>query len=164
MRATHVVFILCTLAAGALHAQPLNLKGDKVIPLTRDELRSCMDWEDGINDRGSKLDAQLRELDAEAVGISKAAQALSDELRKVDAADVMAVDAYNVKSRAHEVRVSSYNKRTDAHNELVKAQNKEHADWMARCATRTYKEADKESILKERKRQTTQSHAVTPGG
>ncbi|RQP25152.1 hypothetical protein [Piscinibacter terrae] len=164
MRAIHAFLVLSAFAAGAAQAQNLNLKGDKVLPLTRDELRSCMDWEDGINERGSKLDAQLRELDAESVGISKAAQALSDELRTVDASDPLAVDAYNVKSRAHDGRVNAYNKRTDAHNEQVKAQNKEHADWMARCATRTFKHSDKESILKERKRQTTQSDAAMPRG
>lgn len=154
MRAIHALLVLSALAAGHSQAQNLNFKGDKVLSLSRDELRACMDSEDGINERAARLDAQLRELDAESVAISKAAQALSDALRAVDSGDPEAVEAHNVKARAHDVRVGAYNKRTGAYNEQVKANNRERADWLARCATRTYKEADKEAILKERKRQT----------
>lgn len=155
MRAIHALAILSALAAGTSQAQNLNLKGDKVLPLSREELRACMDTEDGINDRSSKLDAQLRELDAESVAISKAAQALSDALRAVDAGDPESVEAHNVKARAHDARVEAYNQRTSTYNGQVKANNKERADWLARCATRTYKQSDKEAILKERKQQTT---------
>jgi hypothetical protein len=146
------ICVLFHLFAASSSAQTLGLKKEAPVPLSRAELRQCMDREDALQLRSAGLARAREEHDADMARISKSAAALAETLRQLDNYDQAAVDAYNERSRQHDAAVAALNKRTDAMNEAVGQLNADNADVMAQCNTRPYMRPDKDAILKERKK------------
>ena len=143
---------LSAASAVCSHAQTLGIKKDAPVPLSRAELRVCMEREDELDARSAALKRAHEEQDAGMVRISKSAAALSESLRKLDNYDQAAVDAHNEQARQHDAAVEISNKRADALNAAAKAFNTDSADLLAQCNTRPYMQPDKDAILKERKK------------
>lgn len=92
-------------------------------PLTKDELRECMDREDSIAAHRAGVDRRREQLARELATLSR------------DAGEVEA-----------------YNKRVAELNAQVASLNSEAVEVMTTCSSRSYRHKDKEEILKERGR------------
>jgi len=140
----------CLLPAGV--AQNLTLKKRPPPPLTRAELRVCMDREDVLKGRATGLEKMKQQHDADLVALTSTAKELAESLRTLDASDHAAVDAHNERARQHDEQVDAHNKRTEAYNEAIRSLNTDTADMLAACSTRPYMMSDKDAILAERKK------------
>jgi len=110
-------FFLATASSG-LYAVKVG-----VTPLTKDELRECMDREDSIAARRAGVDRRREQLARELATLSR------------DAGEVEA-----------------YNKSVAELNTQVASLNSEAGEVMTTCSRRSYRLKDKEEILKERGR------------
>ena len=157
-----VRFSLCLAAclAGPVLAQNLTLKKPPPL-LSRAELRQCMDREDTLKQRFDALERMRESGLATSAEIGESARRLSEELRRIDATDVAAVDDYNRRAKAHDAVVEASNKRADAFNAAIQSLNTDNADHLAACATRPYLQSDKKALLEERRKN---GQAVTPPG
>ena len=117
---------------------------------TRDELRACMDDEDGI-----KLEeARLRKRQAE---ISAQFKQFQDDMSEhvagqsnVDIHDAAAVDAFNKANEALNARVPELNARSEAATQEELKFNEKVAGINKRCASIVFLIKDRDAILKER--------------
>lgn len=115
------------LVAGALFLATASNGVDAVkigvAPLTKDELRECMDREDSITARRAAVDRSRGELARELAMLSREA-----------------------------LEVEAYNRRVAELNTQVASLNSEAAEVMTTCSSRSYRLKDKEEILRERVR------------
>jgi hypothetical protein len=140
------------LAGASANAQTLKLKPQAPPPLTRAELRHCLEREDSLQDRKRAQEAERVQIARENTEVALAAQRLADELRRTDTRDFSRVDGYNARAAAHEARVAALNARVERFNASVEQLNAEGAEHVRQCASRPYDVADREAILKEPKK------------
>ncbi|HEX6703936.1 MAG TPA: hypothetical protein VF169_04180 [Albitalea sp.] len=129
-------------------------------PLSREELRQCMDREDQLIERRDALGRARAEHDTDLAAATQAAGALSSQLRTLDNTDAPAVDGYNKRIDEHDLRVGKINKRAEALNAAAGTLQSDGADFMAQCSTRPFVLQDKQSILKEKGRDAARPRAV----
>jgi hypothetical protein len=139
----------CLALALPAAAQTLKLKKDAPQPLTREELRACMDEEDSLQQRKRAQETEREQIAHENTEVSLAARQLAEDLRRTDTRDFSKVDGYNTRASAHEARVAALNARVERFNADVERLNKEGAAHVERCASRPYDVADREAILQE---------------
>lgn len=142
----------CLALALPAGAQTLKLKKDAPQPLTRDELRACMEREDLLQERKRAQEAEREQIARENNEVSLAARQLAEDLRRTDTRDFSRVDGYNARVAAHEARVTALNARVERFNADVERLNQEGAAHVERCASRPYDVADREAILGEPKK------------
>ena len=147
---TLTILALAALAAPATFAQTYYYRSDA--PLTRDELRGCMNRDDVLAARQSQIDDERRMNDRESASIARESATLSDEFRRLDSADTAAVAAYNQRTMEHNQRVDAHNLRVNDANEAARQLNRDQADMTATCGARTYYQSDRDAILWQRSR------------
>lgn len=150
MRITLLLLTAALGAAAGAPAQTLQLKPGAATPLSRDELRHCMEREDQLKARQRAQEAERAALDREGAELARAAEQLAEDLRRTDTRDFSRVDAYNQRAAAHEQRAAALNTRVQAFNDDVGRLNAEGAGHVAQCATRPFDPADREAILAQR--------------
>jgi chromosome segregation ATPase len=155
-----VVGISLVLALSAAAAQTLQLKKDAPQPLTRDELRACMDNEDSLQQRKRAQEAERAAIARENDEVSRLGRQLAEDARRTDTHDFSKVDGYNDRATAHDARLAALNARVERFNADVEQLNKEGAAHVERCAARPYDVADRDAILKEPKRLSPQARPV----
>ena len=128
-------------AASSQQTRPLS-----DFPLSREELRDCMDRDASLRDRLDMLDQERLANDREAELIARVGNRLADELRTLDASNASAVAAYNAKSAAHNRRVDAHNRRVAEANGRASMHNGDAANLTARCASRVYSLRDRDSL------------------
>jgi hypothetical protein len=146
------VLALAALAAPAAFAQPYYYAPRSDFPLARDELERCMARDEALAARQAELHAEKRLNDRESEAIGRAGAVLAEELRRVDPADVRAVDAHNARAGEHNRRVEAHNLRVTDMNAALRDLNNDQADMQLTCGARTYYPRDRDDILWERGR------------
>jgi chromosome segregation ATPase len=154
--------VACLALALPVAAQTLKLKKDAAPPLTRDELRACMEQEDALRQRKREQEAEREQISRENTELALVARQLAEDLRRTDTRDFSKVDGYNARAAAHESRVAALNARVERFNAEVERLNQEGAAHVERCATRPYDVADREAILNEPKRLQPRARVTAP--
>jgi hypothetical protein len=121
-------------------------------PLTRAELRECMNREDRLKARQGAMQKDQAAHDAILLELAQQAIAMADEQRTIDVTDQKAIDDFNARVEARNRRVEAQNERALEANRLVIELNREAADFTTECSARTYHFKDKEAIEAERNR------------
>ena len=119
-------------------------------PLTREELRVCMERDHAVRERIARLDDERVESDAEAASIAREGARLAEELRRLDNRDTLAVAEYNARSDAHNRRVEAHNRYVVDLNARTALVNGDAADVGASCASRRYWMRDRDAVLIDR--------------
>lgn len=135
----------CTpLTAHSNSSQPIARK-----PLSRVELRTCIQREEELGRRQDALQQAQDEHDLSSAKLSAEAMELSRILRATDLNDATAVDLYNQRNDARNAQVESHNKRAEALNAVLVDLQEAEADFLATCASRPFLKADESAVLKE---------------
>ena len=145
--------------APAKKKTPTQIKKSKPKPMTRDQLRSCMDQQDrlmvmreNVLKEQTALDqqrAEVKSMDAE-LERKRAALDPSDEVGKQTLLDEEA--------RRNQIG-DTYNARLPALREQGAALDKERQSWVERCADKAFDERDEIAIKRERAAQAGGSNA-----
>ncbi len=118
--------------------------------MTRDELRTCMDEQDGLQATRTKIDQDQGALDRQKTQV----QAMDAELKKkvaaFDRADEAARKALNDEATKLDEAVDAYNARLAALREQVARYDTGRQAWLERCANKSFDEMDEAAIKKER--------------
>jgi hypothetical protein len=144
------ILALVALATPAAFAQTYSYSPPSGYPLAREELRTCMDRYERLAARLADIDAEKRLNDREGESIARASATLAEDLRRLNAADAVAVAAHNARAAEHNRRVDAHNLRVDDQNEAARVLNRDQADMQWTCGTRTYYRSDRDAILIER--------------
>jgi predicted transcriptional regulator len=118
-------------------------------PLSKQELRACVQQEHELNKRQDALTLAQVQHNSQLAEASQQARILAEQLRKLDNTDEDAVDAYNKRNDARNLEVDKLNKNADALNLKITALQTDSADHMEKCSSRPFLRADREVILKE---------------
>lgn len=134
-------------AAVTLNGALAQTKPDK--PVTRDELRACMNSESTIATRRKELEARAKVNGEELAAIRAEAQELKDEQERVGD-DSRRIERFERKVKAHNARVQASRTTGDAFRTDLDAMNKSVVAHNEKCGGITFLPEDKEAILKER--------------
>ena len=129
------------LALATLLALPLAAAAQayyRDAPMTRGELRSCVERDQALRDRLSILDQEKRSNDVESGDIAREGTQLAHDLSRLDNSDPSAVADYNARSDAHNRWVIDHNNRVANMNGRAATYNRDAADMGAQCSTRVY--------------------------
>jgi hypothetical protein len=143
MKTMHLLALAALAAPLAVTAQTRPLSD---FPLSREELRDCMDRDANLRERLDALDQERSANDRETAAIARAGAALAAELRTLDTTDTAAVAAYNARSSAHNRHVQAHNRRVADMNARASMHNGDAANVTARCASRTYTLRDLDAV------------------
>jgi biotin-(acetyl-CoA carboxylase) ligase len=146
MKAIRLLALALFAAPVLVFAQPTRPLSD--FPLSREELRDCMDRDANLRDRLEWLDQERIANDHEAELIARVGNRLADELRTLDASNAAAVAAYNARSSAHNRRVDAHNRRVAEANGRASMHNGDAANLTARCASRVYTLRDRDAVMR----------------
>ena len=119
-------------------------------PMSRGELRECMERDGALHDRLDVLDRERLANDRESDSIAREGQRLARQLATLDSRDPAAVAAYNSASQYHNRRVEQHNNLVAEMNARAALHNGDAADVTSRCAARTYDLRDRDTILRDR--------------
>ena len=118
--------------------------------MTRDELRACMDEQDGLQATRTKIDQEQGALDRQKTQV----QAMDAELKKkvaaFDPADEAARKALKDEATKLDEAVDAYNARLAALREQVARFDTGRQAWLERCTNKDFDEMDEAAIKKER--------------
>jgi hypothetical protein len=117
-------------------------------PMSRGELRSCMDRDAFMRDRLDRLERERFANDREGDAIAREGAELTEALRNLDNADRAAVDAYNQRSAAYNRRVDAHNRCVGDMNARAATHNADAADLAADCGLRPYLLRDRDMVLR----------------
>jgi len=140
--------ILATLAALPLVATAQGYYYREA-PMTRGELRDCVERDRYLRDQITILDQEKFDNDREGQDIYREGRALANELRTLDNRDANAVADYNARSDAHNRRVADHNRRVSDMNARARDHNREAANVSADCATRPYYFGDLNAVRRD---------------
>ena len=118
-------------------------------PMTRGELRDCMERDLYMRDRLSILEQEKRDNDREADAIAREGSRLERERARLDNTNVSAVADYNDRSEAHNRRVAEHNRRVGDMNARAAAHNREAGEVSSLCSTRTYYFRDLDAVRRD---------------
>jgi len=96
-------------------------------------LHLCQARNDNLWDRKAMLDADKADIDREGRQIAAETAQVNEQMRTLDRTDNVAVDAYNVRSRALNERVDAHNRRVADLNGAAALLNTDAADLSAYC-------------------------------
>jgi hypothetical protein len=130
--------ILTLLALPLAAAAQYSYRDYRDVPMTRGELRDCMERDLYMRDRLSILEQEKRDNDREAAAIEREGARLDRERSRLDNTNVSSVADYNDRSDAHNRRVAEHNRRVGDMNARAAAHNRESEDVSSLCSTRPY--------------------------
>lgn len=118
-------------------------------PLSRAELRACIEREEELGRRQDALRKAQDAHDASGLKLSAEALELARILRATDPGDTVAIDLYNQRNDARNAQVDVHNRRAESLNAIVAELQEAEADFIATCASRVFLKADENAVLKE---------------
>ena len=107
-------------------------------PMTRGELRGCVERDQALRDRLTILEQEKRGNDLEGSDIAREGEQLAADLKRLNNGDPSAVADYNARSDAHNRWVIDHNNRVAEMNGRASLYNRDAADMGAQCSTRVY--------------------------
>lgn len=116
-------------------------------PLTREELRACMDRDASLRARQADVDSEKLDNDRERDAIDREGAILADELRHLDSMSPGAVASYNARTADHNARVQVHNRRIAEGNARAALVNGDQADMNSSCGSRRFSLHDRDAIV-----------------
>ena len=155
LRISFLLVACLTLAGAARAAPPAKPFG------TRDQLRECLDLDDGLKVRWQAIQVAITE------NSRKFAENDADEARlvemkaKLDRSDKSAILAFNKAVTEHSQNIQLANQGGDATDAANKAYLADRAAADAQCGNLTYRPVDIDAVAKERKKAAVQASAAS---
>lgn len=120
------------------------------VPMSREELRDCMEMNASMSDRLDQLDGERLTIDRETDVIARSSARLADQLRNLDSSDAAAVERYNARSAEHNRRADAHNRRVADMNARASFHNEDAGDVASACASRYYLLRDRDALRRDR--------------
>ncbi|MDF2465443.1 MAG: hypothetical protein K0Q43_3678 [Ramlibacter sp.] len=134
-------------AVFALQGAQAQTRPDKVV--TRDELRTCMNAEVTLATRRKELEARSKVNGEEAASIrTEADQLKAEQVRIIE--DNGPMERFNRKVKTHNARIQVARTNADAFKAELETLNKSLVAHNESCGGISFRQEDKEAILKER--------------
>ena len=119
---------------------------------TRDQLRECLSLDDGLKARMHALEAETvvhnQKFDANEVEGAR----LVEMKAKLDRSDKAAIQAFNQAVQEHNAHLQQVDEEAVAGDVATKALNADQAAVDQKCGPLTYRPADMDVVVKERKK------------
>jgi hypothetical protein len=118
--------------------------------MTRDELRACMDEQDGLQATRTKIDQEQGALDRQKASVQAMDADLQKKVAAFDPADETARKALEDEATKRDEAADAYNARLAALREQVARFDTGRQAWVERCTKKNFDEMDEAAIKKER--------------
>lgn len=150
------VFVaLLPIAVFAADPAPASAKAPrapKPKPMTRDQLRTCMNLEDKVKAMRQDLLKQQTALDAQRTDVNRLDAELERQRAALDPADLAAVQAVNEAEVKRNVVSDEFNSKLRAARDLNSSYTADRQRWVEQCADKDYDVNDEAAIKRERQR------------
>lgn len=153
---SRISFSVCALAlvvaSHATHAAPPKREasfgsGKASGPImSMAELRSCVKRQSALQTQSEAAIKAQDQMKAERAAIEQGSAAIKTDMEKLDRTDLVAVEAFVERAKAHDKRIDDYEARVPAFNEQVQAAQAERAAFAKACEDRRYLEDDLKDI------------------
>lgn len=131
-------------------------------PMSRDQLRSCMDQQDRLLVMRENVLKEQTSLDQQSAEVTRMDAELERKRAALDPADAVAKQAVmDEETRRNQVG-ETYNARLPGFKEQGVTLDKERQNWVDRCADKDFDELDELAIKRERQRAAKAATAKTP--
>lgn len=131
-------------------------------PMSRDQLRSCMDLQDRLLVMRENVLKEQTSLDRQRAEVTRMDAELERKRAAIDPNDAIANQALlDEESRRNQVG-ETYNARLPVLKEQGATLDKERQGWVERCADKDFDELDEAAIKRERQRAAKAAKAKTP--
>ncbi len=160
--------LVCLLAAGLLAVLfapaygadapakkvPTKQQGGKTKPkpMSRDQLRACMDQQDRLLTMRESVLKEQTSLDQQRADVARMDAELTRKRAALDPDDAVAKQALGDEETRRNAAGDTYNARLPALKEQGSALDKERQTWVERCADKDFDELDEAAIKRERQR------------
>ena len=121
-------------------------------PISRDELRACMDQQDRLTAMRAQVLQQQSALDQQRGEVARLDAELERKRSTLDPADAAAKQALDDEEARRNQMGEAYNARLPAFREQGSTLEKERQSWVDRCANKDFDEIDEFAIKRERQR------------
>ena len=121
-------------------------------PMSRDELRACMDQQDRLQAMRENVLKEQASLDQQRAEVVRMDAELERKRASLDPTDDAAKQALVDEEGRRNVVGEAYNARLPALKEQGSTLDKERQSWVERCANRDFDEMDEFAIKRERQR------------
>lgn len=139
---------------------PTVSKKSKPKPMSRDQLRSCMDQQDRLMVMRETVLKEQTALDQQRAEVKSMDAELERKRAALDPSDAVAKQALlDEEARRNQIG-DTYNARLPTLREQGAALDKERQNWVARCADKAFDERDEIAIKRERAAQAAGSNAL----
>jgi septal ring factor EnvC (AmiA/AmiB activator) len=142
--AIYTSLLLCAIALPVVQAQPATPR-----PITRDELRVCMNSEGELATQRQALEARGKRQAEEAAALRAEAAELAEERDALQQRQA-SMDRFERKVRDHNLRIKTAQTGADALRTDLETLNQALLAYNASCGLVSFSVEDKEAILKER--------------
>ena len=121
-------------------------------PMSRNELRACMDQQDRVQAMRENVLKEQVSVDQQRADVARMDAELERKRTSLDPADDAAKQALVDEEGRRNVVAEAHNKRLPALKEQGSTLDKERQSWVERCANRDFDEMDEFAIKRERQR------------
>ncbi len=141
---------------------PAKQSKGKPKPMTRDQLRSCMDQQERVLAMRASVLKEETSLDQQRAEVKRMDAELERKRAGLDPADAVAKQALTDDEDCRNQVGEAYNARLPGFKEQGATLNKERQNWVERCADKDYDEIDEAAIKRERQRAAKAAMVKTP--
>lgn len=121
-------------------------------PMSRDQLRACMDQQDRLAAMRASVLKEQASLDQQRAEVARMDAELERKRASLDPADDAAKQALVDEEGRRNVVAEAHNKRLPGLKEQSSTLERERQSWVERCANRDFDEMDEFAIKRERQR------------
>lgn len=149
------VLILLPLSAHAADppAKPAKSAAkSKPKPISREELRACMDQQDRLTSMRAQVLQEQSSLDQQRAEVARLDADLERKRGALDPSDAPAKQALDDEEARRNQMGDAYNARLPAFKERGQTLEKERQAWVDRCANKDFDEIDEYAIKRDRQR------------
>ena len=121
-------------------------------PMSRDQLRACMDQQDRLLTMRQSVLKEQTSLDQQRAEVARMDTELTRKRATLDPADAVGKQALSDEETRRNAAGDAYNARLPALKEQGSALDKDRQTWVERCADKDFDEIDEAAIKRERQR------------
>ncbi len=141
---------------------PAQQGKSKPKPMSRDQLRSCMDQQDRLMVMRENVLKEQTSLDQQLAEVKSMDAELERKRAALDPADAVAKQALQDEEARRNQLGETYNARLPSLKEQGATLDKERQSWVERCAGKDFDERDELAIKRERQRAANAAGTTTP--
>jgi hypothetical protein len=135
---------------------------NKPKPMSRDQLRACMDQQDRLLTMRENVLKEQTSLDQQRAEVERMDAEIARKLIALDPADATAKLALSDEEARRNEIGEAYNARLPALKEQGSTLDRERQSWVERCADKDFDELDELAIKRERQRAAKAATKATP--